>query len=172
MTSAADPIEYEPFGQRGARELARPIFIAICSIGVAICMAMIVRSHSYYDVLWKQENFKRVEVASAIGRLMVVTRTSYRNPQNSGWVYESAEVGNLEDGWRPSVWKTIGVEWGEESFTTYSGRVITQWRLRLQWRTLLVVYLVPVLIDAFARRLSRQRERRRLASAALTAPGA
>ena len=163
MTRAADPIEYEPFGQRGLRQMARPLFVGLCAVGVAISAAMILRSRGHYDVLWKQENYRRVEIASAIGRLMVTTRTHYRNPQNSGWVYESAEISGLDDGWRPSIWKTVGVEWGEESYTTYSGRVITMWRLRVQWRTLLIVYLVPVLIDALAKRVTQQRERRRLA---------
>ena len=170
MTATSQSIEYEPFGQRGVRELARPLFVGFCSICVAICMAMIVRSNSYYDVLWKQESSKRVEVASAIGRLMVTTRTSFRNPQNTGWTYESAEIGNLGDGWAPSIWKTLGIDWGEESFTTFTGRVITQWRLRIQWRTLLVLYLAPVLLDAYAKRRSRKRERLRFAEDSANAP--
>lgn len=160
MHAKADLTEFEPFGQRGVRGLARPAFVTLCAIGVAICMAMLVRSQSYYDVLWKSENNKRVDVASAIGRLMVTTRTSYRNPQSGVWTYESVEIANMDDGWQPSIWKTIGLDWGTEQFTSFSGRQITQWRLRLKWRTLLILYLTPVLIDALIKWRSRQRTAR------------
>lgn len=160
MPPAHDPIEHEPFGQHGVRQMVRPLFIGCCALGVAVSMAMVIRSYSYFDLLWKQENFKRTEISSAIGRLTVTSRTSFRNPQNAGWVYESAEVGHLDDGWQPSIWKTFGVDWGEETRTTFTGRVITVHWFRLQWRTLLVLYLTPVLLDALAKRVAARRARR------------
>jgi hypothetical protein len=157
--------EFEPFGQRGVRDLIRPTFVLLCGIAVAISAAMYVRSQMYFDLLWRVNDGHSLQIASAIGRMIVTRRAVERRfSQDETWTYESAEITSMEDGWAPSIYKTIGIQWGEEQGSGWGGRTYTYWRLRIQWRTILIVAGVPLIVDAaLRRRATRRAEAQRLA---------
>jgi hypothetical protein len=144
--------EFEPFGQRGIRGMVRPLFIGFCAMGVAISLAMLVRSHKYYDRVSQSRDYRRTDLTSAMGQIVYTNRRTLRPaPGGTGWQYESAEFTSDNDGWPESWKKVIGVQWGDESFTRADGRVFQAWRLRIRWRTLLAIYAIPVLLDAFSK---------------------
>lgn len=148
--AAHDP---EPFGQRGIRGMVRPLFVTLCALGVAISLAMLVRSHKFYDRVWQAENYRRTDITSAMGQIVYTRRQTLRPaPAGTGWQYESAEFRSDNDGWPESFRKTIGIQWGDEPFTRRDGQVFQAWRLRIRWRTMLALYAAPLLIDALLKR--------------------
>lgn len=162
MSLGYEPYDPEPFGQRGARHMFRPVLIGICGVLVAIAAAMHVRSQRYYDGLWRVADGRLIQVGSAMGRLVVSTRSTNRPAPlgGEGWNYETSEIGDIADGWEPGLLKTLGVQWGQETFSGWNGRQFTLWRLRLRWRSVLFVGMTPLIADALLKRRARKRAER------------
>ena len=156
MSAPIASIEYEPFGQRGIRELVRPTLTILCAVGIAVAIALQIRSQQTYDVLWKTYDTHRLEVGSAMGRLMLTARPLRRPAAPDTWSYESYEIRDMSDGWVPSIWKSIGIDWGQEQQPIgWSGRVATYWRMRVKWTSLAVVFATPLAIEALRSRRTR-----------------
>ena len=88
-------------------------------------------------------------VASVIGRLVVDIIPIQANPDmpSSSWDFDSRLFESIQDGWSESWKKTIGAEWGYETARRFNQQPLTYWRLRIRWRTLAILYSIPVLIE-------------------------
>lgn len=167
MTTPAIHDGPDAFGQRGVRALARPVIVGCCAVSLAISAAMWSRSQHNWDVLWRAADDRSIEIGSILGRLMITTRglNPASAPQGSAWTYESQEFSAMPDGWSPSIWKTIGIDWGYERSPGRRGVPIEYWRFRLAWRTACLVSIAPIVVDAVLRRRGRHRRARAAADA-------
>lgn len=162
METRSPSIDHEPFGQRGVSSYLWPVFVILCAVGLCTCVIMNQRSWTNWDSITNTSATRQVRVASVIGRIVVDI-----NPVGLGldataseWRFDSDLFDTVEDGWQASWRKVLGVEWGMESARRFGGQPYTYWRLRIRWRTLAILYLVPVLIE-LVRRFRARRARQR-----------
>ena len=160
MTTPAYEEQSEPFGQHGVRRLLRPVIVGTCAIALAVSAAMWSRSQHNYDSLWRVTDDRGIEISSVLGRLVITIRGLGRTgtSQASPWTYESQEFTTMPDGWPPSIWRTIGIDWGyEQMFVNPRRGTTAYWRFRLAWRTACIASALPLAIDAILRRRARRR---------------
>jgi hypothetical protein len=151
----ANPFD-EPFGQAGVRKYLRPLFLTACAIAVCICMLLMVRSYSNYDRFFRIADGNVYTVGSVMDRILfTVQRLPTPEPDSGSWSFSSSPVETMRDGWAPSWRKTLGIDWGEE--IVRDGDTQTYWRLRIRWRTLIAIYMLPLLWEVVRRRLHRRR---------------
>jgi len=138
------------------------------------------------DMFSRRDGAVAWAVRSIYGRI-VVTRTDLREgdvdadevfgvPESgTGWNYAMVDVPDeMPDGWRASWKKTLGVEWRHESLLRQPA-VIGGWWLRVRWRTITLLAMVPPLLITMlheSRRRRSKRHRETAALAAVQAPGA
>lgn len=148
----------EPFGQRGVLPLLWPTLVVLCTIGLCTSLLMLQRSKVIYDMVSNTTSTRQTVVASLTGRLVVTVLPGGNGSDApaSEWSFDSRVFDSIQDGWRESWQKTIGIEWGDEALRQYNKAPIICWRLRIRWRTLAILYAIPVVIEV------SRRARRRL----------
>lgn len=139
----------EPFGQRGVLPYVWPVFVVLCAVGLCTCLLMNHRSWSNWDIISNASANRQMTFASVIGRIVIDVYPTGRGGDMTGsiWSFDTDLFDNIQDGWQPSWKKTLGVEWGEETVRRFGGQQVTYWRLRIRWRTLAVLYAVPVVVE-------------------------
>ena len=166
MATHTEPDTPEPFGQRGILPYVWPTFVVLCAIGVCTCLIMHRRSSYTWDSVSNTAATRRVIVASVIGRLVVdIFPVTEGDVTSSNWNFDSRDFATIQDGWPESWKKTLGIQWGDESIRRFGGQQLDYWRFRIRWRTLAILYALPVgieLLRQVRRRTSRHDARQRL----------
>lgn len=155
-TNAGDD-SFEPFGQRGVLTYAWPTFVVLCALGFCTCLIMSNRSASIWDTVSSSSGSGQIRISSVIGRVVIDSVPSNgMDASSSTWNFDSRPFGVVQDSWAPSWKKTLGVEWGyEASPRQFGAPTMNYWRMRIRWRTLAILYALPVGIELL-RRLRRR----------------
>lgn len=151
-----DPTD-EPFGQRGVLPYLWPGFVLLCAIGFCTCLIMLQRSATLWDTFSNTDSNRQLIVSSVIGRLVITVKAPPPDTDatRSIWDFDSRNFENIRDGWAEGWLKTLGVQWGPEMLPEGNRQPTPSWRLRIRWRTLAVLYALPVAIE-LTRRLRRR----------------
>lgn len=157
----------EPFGQRGVLPYVWPTFVLLCAIGLCTCLLMLQRSVTVWDTVSVANANRNVVVSSVIGRLVltVTPPNGTVDSSQSVWDFDSRNFESVTDGWAEGWQKVLGIQWGYERAFQLSRQPTVFWRLRVRWRTLAILYAVPVGIELVRR--FRRRSARPAASAEL-----
>jgi hypothetical protein len=132
----------ESFGQAGVRQHLGLVVNAICIAGMVIASFMWYRSVDRADLMDYRGGQREMSVISAMGRLKI-TSVIYDQPvnNNAGWIYRSRHTRSLQDGWKPSIYKTIGIEFSNRPENGGAG-----FWLRINWYLIVIACgLVPAI---------------------------
>lgn len=149
--------EAEPFGQRGILSYLWPVFVVLSAIGMCTCLIMNHRSWTNWDIVSNASPARLTTYASVIGRIVIdiYPRGTGSDGTGSTWSFDTDLFLNVQDAWQPSWKKTLGVEWGDETVRRFGGQEFSYWRLRIRWRTLAMLYAIPVMIELVRRARNR-----------------
>ncbi len=139
----------EPFGQKGVLPFVWPTFVVLCMVGLCTCVLMNWRSWTTWDIVSNTSANRQVSVASVIGRIVVDIYPGGlgADATASSWDFDSRTFETIQDAW-PETWKkTLGIEWGDQSARRFGGQQFGFWRLRVRWRTLTLLYALPIAIE-------------------------
>lgn len=165
MSDTAVETFAEPFGQRGIRQFVRPLVIVCSVFGLFLSTFMLLRSQNLHESFYQVAEGRRIELTSAIDQIFITLSPARSGePQSTVWVYNSFPAASARDGWADSWLKFVGVEWGDEPDTRFRNQNLTCWRFRVRWRTLVLIFLLPLVWEVI-----RLKRRRRVAS--IDAPG-
>lgn len=160
-----EPVGDEPFGQAGVREHFIPLLSTLSLVVMVIAMLMWVRSYYFIDGVVRMQGQRQYLVQSVYGRLLVAGMDFGAGGTfgESGWDFNSRPMPNgVRDGWRPSPWKRLGIEYRAEPLR-FRGGPVGGWWLRVRWPTLagLAVILPGILAlrDRWQRHRDQQWER-------------
>jgi hypothetical protein len=139
----------EPFGQRGVLPFLWPTLVLLCAVGLCTCLLMLQRSAVVWDNVSNTTSNRQVMVSSVIGRLVITIFPSGNGSETgqSVWDFDSRVFDSIQDGWAESWQKTLGVEWGDETLRQFNRGTVSYWRLRIRWRSLAILYAIPVVIE-------------------------
>jgi hypothetical protein len=141
--AAVEPDEPEPFGQTGIRQYVGRLATIVCLAIAMVAGFMWYRSTSVFDGFeWRSPN-ELLRIASVTGRLKIdYTHYEDKRFNNGGWIYQQQPImRTVRDGWKPSLYKTVGIEFRHENEEARSFGV---W-LRVKWYFILgAAMLIPV----------------------------
>lgn len=143
----------EPFGQTGVRQYMGRMFTWVCITAALCALAMWYRSLAYYDSAEWNAQGQTFAISSAFGRMQLRAESVSDNGNREGWGYRGGYFRRTSDAWQPSIWKTIGIEFGTS--TIRRDATSTIW-LRAKWYFVAGVFaLLPFLRWLLGLRRSR-----------------
>jgi hypothetical protein len=104
----------EPFGQKGIRRYIFPALTSCSLVLMVLSLGMWARSHYVRDFFECTHDGREWFVSSVYGRFFL-TWTETGGPDEP-WNYGQASMQlPIRDLWSDSVWKRVGIQWGEGS---------------------------------------------------------
>jgi hypothetical protein len=151
-------LNYEPFGQTGIRQYIGSTLAFLSAAMMAASIALWFRSRDTADILDVYHPYGRVVISSTWGRLRVAAFPGQGESEWT-WFYNMRPFRQQgEDPWKPSLWKTIGIEARAQPA---DNRFPSGWWMRMKWSTATLLFGVWPLMHAL-RQTSLVRAARRV----------
>lgn len=140
---AADDEGPEPFGQAGVRQYFGKAVAWCCVIVAMLAAAMWYRSTFFLDTFEWHAKDQAIHVRSVASRLIVdFAADGQRISGSQGWSYGGRYLRDINDAWRGSIWKTVGIEFSARPF---DGTATAGFWLRVKWQFIVICMIfVPV----------------------------
>ncbi|MBC7784881.1 MAG: hypothetical protein H7144_13670 [Burkholderiales bacterium] len=155
----APVVPAEPFGQTGVRQYLARVVTWLCIAGFVCACGMWYRSLQFADRLDWREGKSGISIASVAGRIKVATstyRTDSSRSSTNGWDYRGQHFSNVEDRWKPSIMKTVGIEIG---FTPEERRAVSGAWLRVKWYFIVALFAFVPAVQLLIRWRRLRKER-------------
>ena len=144
----------EAFGQQGVLQYLWPTLARASLLLAAIMCVFWARSHQSNDVFFRSNGEQLIRCASVIGRVVFFIQADDRPPM--GWQWSLARVPPF-DPWEESIAKFVGVQLTLGPAELPAGST----RLRVRYRTIIIVLMIIPAIYSWQRYRIRHRPFRR-----------
>ncbi len=136
VTSQPDLVE--PFGQHGVRQYLFPALTCSSLVLMILSIGMWIRSHHVVDAFRREHAGIATYVSSIYGRVLIAWGNDSPFRAGEEWTYYKERMpAQINDRWRPSIYKTLGIEWDRQPLNEEWGNK-GGW-VRIRWPFVVVV---------------------------------